>query len=162
MPMVEVPKPQPGDFLVNAEAPKSFPDYKAEPGQVALILMHTVPFEGSVGLINMLTCTRIARKGFKTTLFLYGPGVIMAAAGRGFPKVGMDGFPGNLNFNNQLKTILKEGSKIYMCRFAMQALYGMRETDVIEGCQPTHPLDVLDATIEHWKAGGLILNTWTM
>jgi hypothetical protein len=47
---------------------KVFEDIQAEPGEQAFILMHTVPFEGSVGLVNMLTATRINRKGFDTHL----------------------------------------------------------------------------------------------
>ena len=37
-----------GDEIVNIQE-KLFPDYKANPGDKALVLMHTVPFEGSVG-----------------------------------------------------------------------------------------------------------------
>jgi uncharacterized repeat protein (TIGR04044 family) len=148
-------------MLVNLDE-KLYPDHQAENGQRALIMMHTVPFEGSVGLVNMLTATRIARKGFKTTLALYGPGVMMAAAGRGFPAVGQEGFPGNLAMNRQLQTIMKEGSTIHACRFAMAALYGMRESDLIEGVKPYHPLDVLDCLIDHWKDGALTIATWTV
>ena len=82
-----------GDQIVNMSVPKIFEDYKAKPGEKALITMHTVPFEGSVGLINLLTCTRLVRKGYKTTLLLYGPGVLMATNTRGFPDVGVEGFP---------------------------------------------------------------------
>jgi len=159
--MLTVARPNEGDMLVNLDE-KLYPDHQAENGQRALIMMHTVPFEGSVGLVNMLTATRIARKGFKTTLALYGPGVMMAAAGRGFPAVGQEGFPGNLAMNRQLQTIMKEGSTIHACRFAMAALYGMRESDLIEGVKPYHPLDVLDCLIDHWKDGALTIATWTV
>ena len=71
-----------GDAIVDYED-KVFEDIQAEPGEKAFILMHTVPFEGSVGLVNMLTATRINRKGFDTHLVLYGPGSLMAAATRG-------------------------------------------------------------------------------
>lgn len=161
MPMVEVARHKEGDEIVNLQE-KLFPDYKANPGEKALIMMHTVPFEGSVGLVNMLTATRIRRKGFDTSFVLYGPGVLMAAAGRGFPKVGSEGFPGNLAMNRQLQTLMAEGGKVYACRFAMAALYGMRETDLMEGVHPFSPLDVLDITIENWRAGALILSTWTL
>ena len=161
MAMVSVPKPQAGDRLVNLDE-KIFPDHKAQPGQRALVMMHTVPFEGSVGLVNMLTNTRINRKGFDTSFGLYGPGVLMAAAGRGFPDVGAEGFPGNLAINRQLTTMMGEGVKVYACRFAMVGLYGMRESDLMEGIKPFHPLDVLDITIDHWKSGALILSTWTL
>lgn len=161
MPMVNWPKPVEGDEIVNV-GEKLFPDYKANPGEKALVMMHTVPFEGSVGLVNLLTTTRIRRKGFDTTLCLYGPGVLMAAAGRGFPKVGTEGFPGNLAVNRQIQTIMTEGGKVYACRFAMAALYGMAEADIMEGVRPFSPLDVLDITIENWRAGALILSTWTV
>lgn len=161
MSMVSVPRPKEGDRLVNLDE-KLYPDHKAKEGDRALIMMHTVPFEGSVGLVNMLTATRIARKGFATTLALYGPGVLMAAAGRGFPNVGEEGFPGNLAMNRQLQTLMKEGSTIHACRFAMAALYGMRESDLMEGVKPYHPLDVLDCLIDHWKDGALVIATWTV
>jgi len=124
--------------------------------------MHTVPFEGSVGLVNLLTTTRLIRKGYDTTLLLYGPGVLMASATRGFPKVGDEAFPGNLSMNNQIKTILKEGGKVLACRFAMAALYGMRESDLIDGVRLIHQLDVLDVLIDHQRSGALILSTWTV
>lgn len=161
MSMVSVASPKEGDRLVNLDE-KLYPDYQAKDGQRALIMMHTVPFEGSVGLVNLLTSTRIARKGFDTTLALYGPGVLMGSAGRGFPDVGQDGFPGNLAMNRQIKTIMDEGSTVHACRFAMAALYGMRETDLMEGIKPYHPLDVLDCLLDHWKDGALVIATWTV
>ncbi|MCL4298775.1 MAG: MSMEG_0572 family nitrogen starvation response protein [Anaerolineae bacterium] len=161
MAILNADPPKEGDAIINLED-KLFPDYKAKDGEKALIMMHTVPFEGSVGLVNMLTTTRICRKGFDTSFVLYGPGVLMAAATRGFPVIGKEGFPGNLAINNQLKVIVKEGGKIYACRFAMAALYGMREADLIEGVKPFHPLDVLDILIENWRAGALVISTWTV
>ena len=159
--MVEVAKPKAGDRLVNLDE-KLYPDHKAPDGARALVMMHTVPFEGSVGLVNMLTCTRINRKGFKTTFALYGPGVLMANAGRGFPDVGAEGFPGNLSVNKQIQTMMNEGVTVHACRFAMTALYGMRESDLMAGVKPYHPLDVLDCLIDHWKTGSLIVSTWTL
>ena len=161
MGMINVEGPKPGDRLVNLDE-KVFPDHQASDGDRALIMMHTVPFEGSVGLVNLLTTTRIIRKGFSTTLCLYGPGVLMAAAGRGFPNVGEEGFPGNLSMNKQLDTIMAEGGTIHACRFAMVALYGMRESDIMEGVKPFHPLDVLDVLIDHWHDGALTIATWTV
>ena len=150
-----------GDAIVDYED-KVFEDIQAEPGEQAWIMMHTVPFEGSVGFVNMLTATRINRKGFDTSIFLYGPGVLMASATRGFPTVGAEAFPGHMNFNNQLQTFMKEGGKVLACRFAMAALYGMRETDLIEGVIPAHPLDVLDATLTARREGALVMQTWTV
>lgn len=158
---VTIPRPEEGQFLYDVQE-KIFPDYKANPGDRALVALHTVPYEGSVGLVNLLTATRLARKGFGLTIVLYGPGVLIGSGSRGWPTVGAEGFPGALAMNNQLKTIMKEGSKVYACRFAMGMLYGHREEDMIPGIKPFHPLDVLDSLIENWRAGALILNTWTV
>jgi uncharacterized repeat protein (TIGR04044 family) len=141
---------------------KVFPDVKAEPGDKAFTFMHTVPFEGSVGLVNLLTTTRVLRKGFDTHLILYGPGVLMASGTRGFPKVGDEAFPGHMAINNQLRSYLDEGGKAYACRFACGALYGFPEDYLMEGVKPFHPLDVLDAALTAWKDGAFQLNTWTV
>ena len=161
MTMISIPAPVVGDEIVN-HGPKIYEDIKANPGEKALICMHTVPFEGSVGLINMLTATRLVRKGYDLTFLLYGPGVLMASAARGFPKVGDEGFAGNMAYNKQLTTIMNEGGKVVACRFAMAALYGMRETDLLPGVQGIHPLDILDCILTHQRAGALILSTWTV
>lgn len=158
---VTIDKAKEGDILFDVEE-KVFPDHKASQGDKAYVFMHTVPFEGSVGLVNMLTATRLVRKGFELSFVLFGPGVLMASACRGYPSVGTEGFPGNLGYNRQLQTLMDEGAKIYACRFAMGALYGMREDDLIEGVRPINPLDVLDATIQAWKDRALVLTTWTV
>jgi len=158
---VTIDPPKEGDILYNVED-KVFPDHQAEKGEKAYVFMHTVPFEGSVGLVNMLTATRLQRKGFDLTFILYGPGVLMASAARGFPSVGAEGFPGNLGYNKQLKTLMDEGAKVYCCRFAMDALYGMREDDLIPGVQGFSPLDVLDANIQAWRDKAIVLSTWTL
>jgi uncharacterized repeat protein (TIGR04044 family) len=158
---VTISPPEEGQYLYDI-AEKVFPDFKANPGEKALVMLHTVPYEGSVGLVNMLTTTRLARKGFDTTVVLYGPGVLLGSGSRGWPTVGAEGFPGAMAMNNQLKTIMREGSKIYACRFAMGMLYGHREEDMIPGIKPFSPLDVLDSLIENWRAGALVLNTWTL
>lgn len=150
-----------GDAIVDYED-KVFEDIQAEPGEKAYVFMHTVPFEGSVGIVNMLTCTRINRKGFDTSLVLFGPGSLMASASRGYPKVGDEAFPGHMNYNNQLQTFMNEGGKVYACRFSAAALYGMREVDMIEGVKPINPLDVLDATLTARREGALVMQTWNM
>jgi uncharacterized repeat protein (TIGR04044 family) len=152
---------QKGDAIVDYEH-KFFEDIQAEPGEKAFVFMHTVPFEGSVGLVNMLTTTRINRKGFDTHLVLYGPGSLMASAARGYPKVGDEPFPGAMAYNRQLQTLMDEGGHVYACRFSAAALYGMREIDMMEGVQPVNPLDILDAVLTARRAGALILQTWTL
>jgi uncharacterized repeat protein (TIGR04044 family) len=150
-----------GDAIVDYEH-KVFEDIQAEEGEKAYVFMHTVPFEGSVGLVNMLTCTRINRKGFDTNLVLYGPGSLMAAATRGYPKVGDEPFPGAMAYNRQLQTFMNEGGHIFACRFSAAALYGMREIDMMEGVQPVNPLDILDALLTARREGALVLQTWTL
>jgi uncharacterized repeat protein (TIGR04044 family) len=158
---IDTPPAEEGAYLYNTDE-KVFEDIKAKPGEQAFVFLHTVPYEGSVGLVNLLTATRLVRKGFDVHVVLYGPGVLMASATRGYPSVGKEGFPGNLAINNQIKTLLKEGAHVYACRFAMGALYGFREDDLIEGVKAFNPLDVLDSALAAWRAGAFQLNTWTV
>ena len=150
-----------GDAIVDFDD-KVFEDIQAEPGEKAYVFMHTVPFEGSVGLVNMLTMTRLNRKGFDTSLVLYGPGSLRASATRGYPRVGDEPFPGAMGYNRQLQTFMNEGGHVYACRFSAAALYGMREIDMMEGVKPINPLDVLDATLTARREGALVLQTWTV
>ncbi len=150
-----------GDVLYDTSE-KVFEDIQANEGEKAFVFIHSVPFEGSVALVNLLTSTRLVRKGFDVSIVLYGPAVLIASSTRGYPSVGTEGFPGNLSMNNQLKTLMGEGAKIYACRFAMGALYGMREDDLIEGVKAFNPLDVLDSALTAWRAGAFQLNTWTV
>jgi uncharacterized repeat protein (TIGR04044 family) len=152
---------QKGEAIVDYEE-KVFPDIQAEAGEKAYVFMHTVPFEGSVGLVNMLTTTRINRKGFDTSLVLYGPGSLMASATRGFPKVGDDAFPGAQGYNKQLETFMNEGGHVYACRFSAAGLYGMREIDMIEGVKAVNPLDILDIILTARRENALILQTFTV
>ena len=76
MPAVTMPAHKKGDYLVDYDE-KVFEDVKAEPGEKALVTFHTVAFEGSIGLVNILQALRLQRKGFKTTVLLYGPGVTL-------------------------------------------------------------------------------------
>lgn len=160
MPAVTKPKNELGEFLVDYEE-KVFEDVKAEPGEKALVTFHTVAFEGSIGFVNLLQATRLMRKGFDTSVLLYGPGVTLGVK-RGFPKLGDEAFPGHMNFNNQITKFIEEGGKVYACRFALQALYGHGEPSLIDGITPINPLDVLDLVLLHRKDGALILDTWTL
>jgi uncharacterized repeat protein (TIGR04044 family) len=160
MPKVAAQPHKSGDFLVDYEE-KVFEDVKASPGEKALVTFHTVAFEGSIGLVNLLQATRLQRKGFVTSVLLYGPGVTLGVQ-RGFPKLGDEAFPGHQNFNGQIKKFMSEGGKVYACRFALQALYGHGEPSLIEGIRPISPLDVLDLILLHRKENAFILNTWTV
>src|SRR6201994_4062124 len=100
MATVTAPAHQKGDFFVDYEE-KVFEDVKAEPGEKALVTFHTVAFEASFGFVDLLQATRLQRKGFDTSLLLYGPGVTLGLQ-RGFPTLGDEAFPGHLNFNKQL------------------------------------------------------------
>jgi hypothetical protein len=57
---------------------------------------------------------------------------------------------------------MKEGGKVFACRFALQALYGHGEASLIEGIRPINPLDVLDLILLHRRDNAFIINTWTM
>jgi uncharacterized repeat protein (TIGR04044 family) len=160
MPAVNKPLHQKGDYLVDYEE-KVFEDVKAEPGEKALVTFHTVAFEGSIGFVNLLQATRLQRKGFETSVLLYGPGVTLGLQ-RGFPTLGDEAFPGHLNFNKQLTKFMEEGGKVYACRFALQALYGHGEASLIEGIRPISPLDVLDIQLLHRKDNALVIHTWTV
>ena len=160
MPVVEYPAHKKGDHLVDFEH-KLFEDVKADPGEKALVTFHTVAFEGSIGFVNLLQATRLQRKGFETSILLYGPGVTLGVQ-RGFPRLGDDAFPGHQNFNNQITKFMEEGGKVYACRFALQALYGHGEPSLIPGIIPISPLDVLDIVLLHRKDNAFILDTWTL
>ena len=160
MPTVTKQPNQKGDFFVDYEE-KVFEDVKAEPGEKALITFHTVAFEGSIGLVNMLQATRLLRKGFETSVLLYGPGVTLGVQ-RGFPTLGDEAFPGHLAVNDRIAKFLEAGGKVYACRFALQALYGHGEGALIPGIRPINPLDVLDLVLLHRRDGAFILDTWTM
>lgn len=160
MPAVDKAPHKAGDFFVNYEE-KVFEDVKANPGEKALVTFHTVAFEGSIGLVNMLQATRLQRKGFETSILLYGPGVTLGVQ-RGFPTLGDEAFPGHLAVNKQIMKFMEEGGKVYACRFALQALYGHGEPSLIEGIRPISPLDVLDIVLLHRRDNAFILDTWTV
>ncbi|WP_230970842.1 MSMEG_0572/Sll0783 family nitrogen starvation response protein [Nitrogeniibacter aestuarii] len=149
-----------GDFFVDYED-KVFEDVKAEPGQKALVTFHTVAFEGSIGLVNLLQATRLLRKGFDTTILLYGPGVTLGLQ-RGFPRLGDEAFPGHLAMNKQIAKFIEEGGKVYACRFGLQALYGHGEPSLIPGIVPISPLDVMDLQLLHKRDNAFVVNTWTL
>ncbi|MBI2237953.1 MAG: MSMEG_0572 family nitrogen starvation response protein, partial [Actinobacteria bacterium] len=109
---VNVPRPAEGEVLYDIED-KVFEDVQANPGEKAYVFIHTVPFEGSVALVNLLTSERLVNKGFDVNIVLYGPGVLLASGTRGFPGVGQEAFPGHLAINNQLKNLLSKGAKVY-------------------------------------------------
>lgn len=149
-----------GDFFVDYED-KVFQDVRAEPGQKALVTFHTVAFEGSIGLVNLLQATRLLRKGFDTTILLYGPGVTLGLQ-RGFPRLGDEAFPGHLAMNKQIAKFIEEGGKVYACRFGLQALYGHGEPSLIPGIVPISPLDVMDLQLLHKRDNAFVVNTWTL
>ena len=128
MPKVEKELNKAGDFLVDYEE-KVFPDVTADPGEKALVTFHTVAFEGSIGIVNTLVATRLLRKGYETSILLYGPGVTLGFQ-RGFPTLGDEAFPGHLFVNQRIEKFMAEGGKVYGCRFSTQALYGLYQTEL--------------------------------
>src|ERR671914_730294 len=138
---VNVPRPADGEVLYDVEE-KIFEDIRANPGEQAFVFIHSVPYECSVALVNLLTSTRLVRKGFDVRIILYGPGVLLGSGTRGYPGVNQEAFPGHLAINNQIKTLRKD--------------------DLIEGIKPFNPLDVLDSALTAWRAGAFQINTWTV
>lgn len=160
MPAVTMEAHKDGDYFVDYEE-KVFEDVKAEEGEKALVAFHTVAFEGSIGLVNILNAIRLNRKGYETSILLYGPGVTLGIQ-RGFPTLGDAAFPGHQNFADNLKKFMGEGGKVYACRFALQALYGHGEPSLLPGIIPIAPQDVLDCILIHQKANAVVLDTWTV
>ena len=138
---------------------KIFPDYQAEDGESYFTLVHGIAHESSVSFVAVLQATRALRKGFESAIYFYGPGAINCLATRGFPTTGDNGFPGEQNINDALTTFIKEGGRVFACRFGL-ALHGGREEDLIEGVVPAHPLDVQDAIIHYSRKGAIINSTY--
>ena len=160
MPTVTQPAHQKGDFFVDYEQ-KVFEDVKAQPGEKALVTFHTIAFEGSIGLVNTLQAARLLKKGFETSILLYGPGVTLGVQ-KGFPTLGDEAFPGHLAVNQRMAKFMEDGGKIYACRFALQALYGHGEPSLCPGIQAISPLDVLDLVLIHRRENAFIMDTWTV
>ena len=135
MPAVNKPLHQKGDYLVDYEE-KVFEDVKAEPGEKALVTFHTVAFEGSIGFVNLLQATRLQRKGFETSVLLYGPGVTLGVQ-RGFPKLGDEAFPGHQNFNNQIDEV--HGRRRQGLRLPLRAAGALWPRRAF--ADPRHPAD---------------------
>jgi uncharacterized repeat protein (TIGR04044 family) len=138
---------------------KLFPDVQATPGQSYLTLVHGIAHESSVSFVAILQATRALRKGFESVIYFYGPGSMNVMATRGFPTTGDSAFPGEHNINNQVKTFIDEGGKVYCCRFGL-SLHGLREEDLIEGVIPAHPLDLQDCLIHYANKGAIINSTY--
>ncbi|MEM5475150.1 MSMEG_0572/Sll0783 family nitrogen starvation response protein [Pacificibacter sp. AS14] len=160
MPEVNTPAHKDGDFFVNYED-KVFEDVQAEPGEKALVTFHTVAFEGSIGLVNILQAIRLQRKGFETSILLYGPGVSLGVQ-RGFPTLGDEAFPGAQNYAANLTKFMKEGGKVYACRFGLQMLMGQGEPSLLPGIIPIAPQDVMDIKLLHRGPDSFVVDTWTL
>lgn len=159
--LAEIPHPSlpAGSNLYGST--KLFPDYQAEGDESYLTLVHGIAHESSVSFVAVLQATRALRKGFESVLYFYGPGSLNCIANRGFPLTGNDAFPGENNINNQIKTFIAEGGKVYCCRFGL-SLHGAREEDLIEGVIPAHPLDVQDCVIHYARKGAIINSTYML
>lgn len=155
----EIPHPSLDHGASIYGSTKVFPDLQAEEGDTWFTLVHGLAHESSVSFVAILQATRAVRKGFETAIYFYGMGALNCLDTRGFPTIGNSAFPGEHNINNQLKTLIDEGGKVYACRFGL-SLHGAREEDLIEGVIPTHPLDVQDAVIHYARKGAIINSTW--
>src|ERR1700759_1615104 len=160
VPAVPPPAHKKGDAFVDYEE-KVFEDVKANPGEKALVTFHGVAFEGSIGLVNTLVATRLLRKGYETSILLYGPGVTLGFQ-KGFPTLGDEAFPGHLLVNKRLAQFMTEGGKIYARRFSTQALYAQTKKPFIPGIIPINPLDVLDIVLIHGRANAVMIHSWNL
>jgi uncharacterized repeat protein (TIGR04044 family) len=157
--MAEIPHPSlPVGSKLYGDT-KLFPDYQAEEGESYLTLVHGIAHESSVSFVAILQATRALRKGFESVIYFYGPGAMNCMATRGFPTTGSSAFPGEHNINDQLRTFMDEGGKVYCCRFGL-SLHGLREEDLMEGIIPAHPLDVQDCLIHYARKGAIINSTY--
>jgi uncharacterized repeat protein (TIGR04044 family) len=157
----EIPHPSLPEGSSIYGGTKVFPDLQAENGEAYFTLVHGIAHESSVSFVAVLQATRALRKGFEAAMYFYGPGSLNCLATRGFPTTGTSAFPGEHNINDQLKTFMGEGGKVYCCRFGL-SLHGAREEDLIEGIIPTHPLDVQDALIHYARKGAIINSTYQL
>jgi len=158
---VKADRPEKGKALVNYEE-KLYPDHQAKAGEKALFLIHSVPYEGSVAGINMLTAIRTKKKGYDTTVLFYGPASGIPVY-RGWPNVGDDGYGAGIQlYPNLVNRMMSEGIKVLACRFSAAALLGQNESNFLEGVIPIHPTDILDIVIEHHRAGAMMFSTWTV
>ncbi len=155
----EIPHPSLGAGANLYGSTKLFPDYQAEEGDSYLTLIHGIAHESSVSFVAMLQATRALRKGYESVVYFYGTGSMNCMDTRGFPLTGDSAFPGEMNINSQIKTLIEEGGKVYCCRFGL-SLHGLREEDLIEGVIPAHPLDVQDCVIHYARKGAIINSTY--
>ncbi len=159
--LAEIPHPSLGAGANLYGSTKIFPDYQAEEGESYLTLIHGIAHESSVSFVAMLQATRALRKGFESVVYFYGTGSMNCMDTRGFPLTGDSAFPGEMNINAQIKTMIEEGGKVYCCRFGL-SLHGLREEDLIEGVIPAHPLDVQDCLIHYARKGAIINSTYNL
>ena len=159
--LAEIPHPSLGSGANLYGSTKIFPDYQAEEGESYLTLIHGIAHESSVSFVAMLQATRALRKGFESVVYFYGTGSMNCMDTRGFPLTGDSAFPGEMNINAQIKTMIAEGGKVYCCRFGL-SLHGLREEDLIEGVIPAHPLDVQDCVIHYARKGAIINSTYNL
>lgn len=155
----EIPHPSLAEGSSLYGGTKVFPEYEAQNGEAYFTLVHGIAHESSVSFVAVLQATRALRKGFEAAVYFYGPGSLNCLATRGFPTAGASAFPGEQNINDQIKSFIGEGGKVYCCRFGL-SLHGAREEDLIEGVIPTHPLDVQDALIHYARKGAVINSTY--
>ncbi|CAO5227804.1 MSMEG_0572/Sll0783 family nitrogen starvation response protein [Frankia sp. AgKG'84/4] len=159
--LAEIPHPSlaPGTSIYGST--KIFPDYHGDIGEAYLALVHGIAHESSVSFVAILQATRALRKGFESVLYFHGPGAMNTMATRGFPHTGDSAFPGQHNINNQIETFIREGGKVYVCRFGL-SLHGLREEDVITGVIPAHPLDLQDCVIHYSRKGAIISSSFML
>jgi uncharacterized repeat protein (TIGR04044 family) len=140
---------------------KIFEDVKAGPGEKALVTFNTGSLEGSIGTVNLRQAIQLLRKGFETTVLLYGPGVALCVT-HASPAAAAQALPDPQNLDSMIMKFLAEGGKVYACRFALQVLYSPEEPTLFAGVRAIHPLDVLDLILLHRKDNAFMVHSWTL
>src|SRR5204862_2225361 len=85
--LMEIPHPSKGTGESIYGATKVFPDYRAEPGETYLGMVHGIVHESSVSFVAVLLGLRALKKGFDTALYFFGIGALNCLETRAFPTI---------------------------------------------------------------------------
>ena len=157
---------------VNSPSPKAIPSTTSRrsssrtsgpiPGEQAFVFIHSVPYECSVALVNLLTSTRLVRKGFDVKIVLYGPGVLLGSGSRGYPGVNQRPSPATWPSTTRSRPSSRKGRRSTPAGSPWAPSTASGRTTSFTGITPFNPLDVLDSALTAWRAGAFQINTWTV
>ena len=149
MPAVTMPAHRKATFLVDYEE-KVFEDVKAEPGEKALVTFHTVAFEGSIGLVNMLQATRLLRKGFETSSCSTARASRWACSAA-FRSSATRRSPATWTSTTSSSSSWPKAARSTPAASRCRRCTATAKAALIAGIRPINPLDVLDIILLHRK-----------